>query len=277
MKKISIFSREYERKIRRKRFSIISIVIMFSVLIVVYIVNFANVNEYVKDFYYSMVSKQVIKDSDDEKEINISHKSEKYENINVEENKNNVEIYDNEQKKILTNKINLSDFEEVNVLYSMDNNLVEFVGLEKEMENKYKFDISPNKTMMLIDDYKAQSTYLVDSQFNVYNLNPEFFYSNSAKSRFYKNDVMSEYENYAWYKNPKFINDSTVVYVSNLPWFGKNEEYIWKSDVSNLNDIKHFMTPIGGENIDFMELTEEGIKVNINNEIKLLTFSFVLK
>ena len=36
------------------------------------------------------------------------------------------------------------------------------------------------------------------------------------------------------------------------------------------------MTSVGGENIDFGELTEEGIKVNINNEMKLLTFSFVL-
>ena len=104
-----------------------------------------------------------------------------------------------------------------------------------------------------------------------------FFYSNSAKARFYKKDVMSNYENYVWYKNPKFMDDNTIVYVSNLPWFGKNEQYVWKTDVSNLNDLKYFMTSVAGQNIDFVELTEEGIKVNINNEIKLLTFSFVLK
>lgn len=46
--------------------------------------------------------------------------------------------------------------------------------------------------------------------------------------------------------------------------------------MSDTQDIKHFMTSIAGENIEFGELTEQGIKVNINNEMKLLTFSFVL-
>lgn len=273
MKKISIFSREYERKIRRKRFSIVSIVIIFSVLIVVYIINFSNVNDYVKKLYDSTILKQVIKNKDDD----VINEVEDNKDIVIEENKSNDKISNIEEETFLTREISLSDSEVLNVVYSMNNDLVEFESLGEQVKDSYKFDVSPNKSMIIIDDYKNQNSYLVDSQFNVHNLDPEFFYSNSAKSKFYKNDVISQYENYAWYRNPKFISDDTIVYVSNLPWFGKNEEYVWKSDVSNLNDIKHFMTPIGGQNIDFMELTEEGIKVNINNEIKLLTFSFVLK
>ncbi len=280
MKKISIFSREYEKRIRRKRFAILLMVIIFFASLVGYIVNFSQVNDYVKDFYYSMVTKQVLKDEQDTS-LNAKENNKLTQDTNDEndKNQNQFAVVDNlDLGPVHSNKeVKLSDNEILNVVYYKNGDEVEFQGIDESFVDKYKVDISPNKKLILIDDFNNQNTYLVDSNFNVYNLDPEFFYSNSAKARFYKKDVMSNYENYVWYKNPKFMDDNTIVYVSNLPWFGKNEQYVWKTDVSNLNDLKYFMTSVAGQNIDFVELTEEGIKVNINNEIKLLTFSFVLK
>lgn len=281
MKKTSIFSREYEKRIRRKRFAILIMVIIFFASFVGYIVNFSQVNDYVKDFYYSMVTKQVLKDEQDDS-LNVNENNKVHEEITNDENdktQNQFAVVDDFDLMPThsTQEVKLSDNEILNVIYFKNGEAIEFQGIDEKFTDKYRVDISPNKSLILIDDFNNQNTYLVDSSFNVHKLDPEFFYSNSAKSRFYKKDVMSDYENYAWYKNPKFLDDNTIVYVSNLPWFGKNEQYVWKTDVSNLNDIKHFMTSVAGKNIDFVELTEEGIKVNINNEIKLLTFSFVLK
>lgn len=269
MKKSSIFSREYEKKIRRKRFTILTVVLVFFTGLVYYIINFYKFNDYVKNVYYSIVSRDKNVD-----EV-ISEKNEdKNETVNLEST---------EQKEIkeeLYYELLLEGNEKINVPYSIVDNLVvyDIKALEenKELEGKYRFDISPNKNKILVEDLVNKSTYMINSDLKSVKLDPEYYYSKTADTKFYKENVLNEYVNYLWYTTPRFLDNNTVIYVSNLPWFGKNEQYIWKTDVSNESEIKHSMTSIAGENIVFEELTEEGIKVNINNEIKLLTFSFVL-
>lgn len=270
MKKASIFSREYEKKIRRKRFAILFIILIFFVVLVYYIVNFSELNNYVKNVYYSMITKE-----DDE---NIDLNNQLDENVNlIEETKNqgDSEIINEESLDYLKHEIQLNNSEKVNILYK-EGNQIEYIDSQNELPKNYRIDISPNRSRILIEELNTQDTYMLDENLNLFKLDPEFFYSNSAGARFYKNDIVSSYEDYNWYKNARFLNDNTIVYISNLPWFGKNEQYIWRTDIQDVNNIRHFMTSVGGENIGFGELTEEGIKVNINNEMKLLTFSFVL-
>ena len=279
MKKNSIFSREYEKKIRRKRFAILSIVLIFFTVLVCYIVNFSRVNNYVKNVYYSLVTKEKHKFVDN-----------KF-NEEIEDNKNSVE--ENKQDNAVENKVNentgsnntyyevlLEGDIKLKIPYTLDKNVVQYVNVDlndnNQFANNFRFDVSPKKDKILIEDIINQNIYILDSTFNLKKIDPEFFYSNSAASRFYKKDVLTKYENYFWYSSPRFIDDNTLIYISNLPWFGKNQQYIWKTDLSDIENISHSMTSVSGENITFEELTEEGIKVNINNEIKLLTFSFVL-
>lgn len=279
MKKNSIFSREYEKKIRRKRFAILSIVLIFFTVLVYYIVNFSKFNNYVKNVYYSLVTKEKHKFVDN-----------KF-NEEIEDNKNSVE--ENKQDNAVENKVNentgsnntyyevlLEGDIKLKIPYTLDKNVVQYVNVDlndnNQFANNFRFDVSPKKDKILIEDIINQNIYILDSTFNLKKIDPEFFYSNSAASRFYKKDVLTKYENYFWYSSPRFIDDNTLIYISNLPWFGKNQQYIWKTDLSDIENISHSMTSVSGENITFEELTEEGIKVNINNEIKLLTFSFVL-
>ncbi len=278
MRKSSIFSREYEKRIRRRRFFILLIIVIFSIILVYYIVNFSKFNGYVKNIYHSMITKE------NKLNDNLNNGKDSVESVTSnmnDENHNNTqnidEIVDNETNEnnaYLKYEVELQNNDKLNVLYEGEE--VKFVGLGEFDSNKYKYDISPNKERILIENIINQDTYMLDNKFNLFKLDPEFFYSNSARTRFYKNDIVSSYENYAWYKDARFLDDNTIIYVSNLPWFGKDEEYIWRTDITNANDIRHFMTSVGGQNIGFGELTEGGIKVNINNEIKLLTFSFVL-
>lgn len=270
MKKASIFSREYEKKIRRKRFVILFIILFFFVVFVYYIVNFSEFNNYVKNVYYSMITKEDAENIDLDDQLN--------EDVNlIEENKNqgNDEIIDEESLDYLKHEIELNNGERVNVLYK-EGNQIEYIDSQDELPRNYRLDISPSRSRILIEELNTQDTYMLDENLNLFKLDPEFFYSNLARTRFYKNDIVNLYENYNWYKNARFLNDNTIVFISNLPWFGKNEQYIWRTNIQDVNNITHFMTSVGGENIDFGELTEEGIKVNINNEMKLLTFSFVL-
>lgn len=275
MKRTSIFSREYEKKIRKKRFTILFIVLIFSFSIVYYIINFSQFNNYVKNIYYSILIRDYDRDIKNQENLNEESKDVSLIENNEIKNKHSDGEFEIENLDYLKHEVELTNGEKFNILYKKGDK-VEYLDLQSELSESYIVDVSPNKSRILIENLNTQDVYMIDENFNLLKLDPEFFYSNSAGSRFYKNDILNTYGNYSWYKNARFLNDSTVIYVSNLPWFGKDEEYIWKTDVEDINDIKHFMTTVGGVNISFQELTEEGIKVNINNEIKLLTFSFVL-
>ena len=275
MKKASIFSREYERKIRRKRFAILFIILFFFLVLVYYIVNFSEFNNYVKNVYYSMITKENDENVDLNNKLNESVDLIGETKEQEHQENNNNESIDEVSLDYLKHEISLNNGEKINIFYE-EGNQIEYIASQDELPKNYRFDISPSRSRILIEELNTQDTYMLDENSNLFKLDPEFFYSNSARTRFYKNDVVSSYENYSWYKNARFLNDNTIVYISNLPWFGKNEQYIWRTDIQDVNNITHFMTSVGGENIDFGELTEEGIKVNINNEMKLLTFSFVL-
>lgn len=275
MKKASIFSREYERKIRRKRFAILFIILFFFLVLVYYIVNFSEFNNYVKNVYYSMITKENDENVDLNNKFNESVDLIGETKEQEHQENNNNESIDEVSLDYLKHEISLNNGEKINIFYE-EGNQIEYIASQDELPKNYRFDISPSRSRILIEELNTQDTYMLDENLNLFKLDPEFFYSNSARTRFYKNDVVSSYENYSWYKNARFLNDNTIVYISNLPWFGKNEQYIWRTDIQDVNNITHFMTSVGGENIDFGELTEEGIKVNINNEMKLLTFSFVL-
>ena len=275
MKKASIFSREYERKIRRKRFAILFIILFFFLVLVYYIVNFSEFNNYVKNVYYSMITKENDENIDLNNKLNESVDLIGETKEQEHQENNNNESIDEVSLDYLKHEISLNNGEKINIFYE-EGNQIEYIASQDELPKNYRFDISPSRSRILIEELNTQDTYMLDENLNLFKLDPEFFYSNSARTRFYKNDVVSSYENYSWYNNARFLNDNTIVYISNLPWFGKNEQYIWRTDIQDVNNITHFMTSVGGENIDFGELTEEGIKVNINNEMKLLTFSFVL-
>ena len=171
MKKISIFSREYEKRIRRKRFAILLMVIIFFASLVGYIVNFSQVNDYVKDFYYSMVTKQVLKDEQDTS-LNAKENNKLTQDTNDEndKNQNQFAVVDNlDLGPVHSNKeVKLSDNEILNVVYYKNGDEVEFQGIDESFVDKYKVDISPNKKLILIDDFNNQNTYLVDSNFNVF-------------------------------------------------------------------------------------------------------------
>lgn len=278
MKKNSIFSREYEKKIRRKRFVLVLFMLLISLLFVYYVINFKNINQFVRSKYIDLIYKEEV-------ELNNS----------IDENKKNNDIVNNNETEeklsevsevIIQDDVSLDynevslffgEQQEIKVLYDRNEDNLEFIGISKVSPQNFKFNISPSKDKILVYDELSEDTYLLDKSLQPYKLDSEYFYSNSARTRFYKEDIRSRYENYPWYKDPTFLDDNTIIYITNLPWFGSNENYIWKTDITDVNNISHVMLGLSGQNINFAELTDEGIKVNINNEIKLLTFSFVLK
>ena len=274
MKRSSIFSREYEKKIRRRRFTILFIVLVLSIITVCSIVNFSQFNSYIKNVYYSIILKDntsVSLQREDENILDVSNKEDGRDFNDV----NAINENDNVDNKYLVHELQLGQDNKVNILYQNTDG-IKYLDSQEQLSENYKFDVSPSKNKILIEEVNTQDVYLIDENLNSFRLDPEFFYSNSTNTRFYKADVLNRYNGYLWYKNANFLEDNTIVYISNLPWFGREDQYIWRTDISDTQNIRHFMTSVGGQNIDFGELTEEGIKVNINNEMKLLTFSFIL-
>ena len=216
MKKASIFSREYERKIRRKRFAILFIILFFFLVLVYYIVNFSEFNNYVKNVYYSMITKENDENVDLNNKLNESVDLIGETKEQEHQENNNNESIDEVSLDYLKHEISLNNGEKINIFYE-EGNQIEYIASQDELPKNYRFDISLSRSRILIEELNTQDTYMLDENLNLFKLDPEFFYSNSARTRFYKNDVVSSYENYSWYKNARFLNDNTIVYISNLP------------------------------------------------------------
>lgn len=76
---------------------------------------------------------------------------------------------------------------------------------------------------------------------------------------YYKNDIMAEYDNsYTWAANPLFLKDGRIIYESNLPWFNsENRYYLWIIDSDGQNNT--MLSNIGQTNkVKYMGFTEDG-------------------
>ena len=176
MKKASIFSREYERKIRRKRFAILFIILFFFLVLVYYIVNFSEFNNYVKNVYYSMITKENDENVDLNNKLNESVDLIGETKEQEHQENNNNESIDEVSLDYLKHEISLNNGEKINIFYE-EGNQIEYIASQDELPKNYRFDISPSRSRILIEELNTQDTYMLDENLNLFKLDPEFFYS----------------------------------------------------------------------------------------------------
>ena len=84
---------------------------------------------------------------------------------------------------------------------------------------------------------------------------------------FNKETILQTYSGYLWNVEAKFISDTKVAYITNLPYFGTDlNKYIW---VVDLNDNSHkTLWNSKGKDIKFGEIKEKGLEATIDGNIK---------
>lgn len=271
MPKPSIFSRNYEKKMRKRRR--VKIIIISSVLLIALCVILFKGNMFgqqvkvgfnnVKSKISSVASGRIFNKSDDKKKI--------AEDINEKNSSSNKDLnkQPNEESKELEVKegnynISLSNGENIILSYNIVNNTKQY---SKVSGNVLSYDISPSKNKVVIVEKNTQNLILVDENGNKKDITKKEYVSTKGDV-FKKDNILKNNASYIWCDAPKFLDEDNIIYISQLPWFNrKNQKYLWKYTIStnnHNNNISISGGELSGKDIKYGNVAQGGLEVIID-------------
>ncbi|NLL30250.1 MAG: hypothetical protein GX258_04260 [Clostridiales bacterium] len=259
MRKPSIFSREYERKMRarRKKIMIITVLILLVTIIILSKSLISNINfDSVRDKIQAWV------DSEDNTSINEENLIE--ETIPEEETSEKLEEETKVEEKLIEFKVNETDtlvmeYEEVNGAQKFKD--------VKENRANLTYSINPAKTAVItIDKNQDMKVFNIDkSEAIIHAAN----YVAPNGEVFEKNNVIKTYSNYLWNVEVKFVSDTKAAYISNVPYFGYDlDKYIWIVDVKDKSHKTLWNSK--GKDVKLNNLADKGLEVLIDGNVKYI-------
>ncbi|MBU5454239.1 hypothetical protein [Caproiciproducens sp. MSJ-32] len=255
MRKPSIFSREYERKMRarRKRIIMISALILLVLIVVVSKSLVSNIN------FASLKDKiQAWVDSED----NISAKEENLAEENITEETAEEVEEEKVEEKIIELKVNETDT--LVLGYEELNGVKKFKEI-KENKAKLTYSINPSRTAVITIDKNQDMKIFKTDKTEVLIHAPNYVAPNGEV--FEKNTVLKTYENYIWNVDAKFISDTKAAYISNVPYFGYDlNKYIWIVDLDSKTHQTLWNSK--GKEVKLNKLTDKGLEVLIDGNVK---------
>jgi len=146
-----------------------------------------------------------------------------------------------------------------------DNGEVVFAPLE--LSETFEGDLSPSKKLVTLLDKETQEMYLMDNKGTVTDITYKI-YKNSNGYTKSKESIMTKTPGFIWGTNPKFLDEDTVVYLSQLPWFDKRK-FLY---IVELNPLSHRnMQSVKGIKILLKSLTEKGLEYESDGKTLFLT------
>lgn len=255
----SIFSREYERKMKRRKrnfifFSLIIVVLACAVVLkfVYDPVNFDNVKARIQAWIDSDTEpgNEVVENSESNDDITDSNPEvgEKEEELPVEE-----QYMDIAQSSGKT----------AQAVYIEENGEKIFTEV-KDLDTGVTFDISPSKKEIIVSDVNSVITlYKIDGTSKVVSKDK---YVSTSGSVFTKDNTLNSQPNYLWNSNPKFVNDSNVIFITNRPYFGTaaTKQYLWMTNIENESDRIYW--ELAGTKIEIGNKAEKGLEVTVDGK-----------
>ena len=255
MGKPSIFSKEYEKKMKRRRRNIIiislAIVLVMSALAIKVACNpidYKNIKNNIQAWI----------DSD-----NTGNGNPKEVNQKEIINKDTVK---EEPQKPLEKSIDvvLVSGNTAKAIYIDDNNGEKIFKSLSTTDSGVSFDISPTGKQMIVTDTNSVITlYNVDGISKIISKDQ---YISTNGGIFTKEATMKSKPEYLWNVKAKFISEEKIIFVTNRPYFGRkaNKQYLWLTDIQTGAD--NIFGKLVGENIDIGEKEEKGIRISIDGK-----------
>lgn len=280
MGKPSIFSKEYEKRMKkRKKRILVALLIVVSGAIAMVTsksLSLTNIKQKVeatisnkkKDNALNDIRTQDSKTSKVQENKNSSQESKEASKENVAgENENK----DNEEKYI---EVTLSSGNISRAIYDEESGNRRFKALTP-VEEGTTFDISPDKKFLVINDSATQQIKFIDINGNQKDITYPS-YTTKNKEVIGRDTMLNDYPGYIWSKNAKFIDNTHVVYLSQLPYFRKGNllTYAWIIDVNT--GVHTTLWDVKGSDVKFGNLTDKGLEIEIDGTKKVLTPSITL-
>jgi len=256
--KPSIFSNQYDKQVRRRKRRkkvIIFLACCLGVYVVIKIylgVNFNGVS--FKNIATKLKQEQKKKEADNKKASKSVNKTAKS-NSSVKTKANSKDK--NTSKDQIVN-VKLADGKQVIVTYDASGSTkkvksVNLNGVDGE------YNLSPSLQNLIIYEKAGQNMYYVDSNGNASDITYKAYTSTNGTT-FSKDNIIQSNQGYVWCASPKFIDDNTVVYISQLPWFdNRTDKYVWRMTI---NDKSCANTNLHGNDIKINSVTaDKGIEI----------------
>ena len=261
MGKPSIFSKEYEKRMKRRRRNVmiisLTIVLVISILITKVVCNpidYTNIKKNIQAWI----------DSDTN---NISEQTEK--TINQEETIDKEPVKEELQKPLEESiDITLVSGSIAKAIYINDNNGGKVFETLNTTDKGVSFNISPSGKQMIVTDTNFVITlYNVDGTTKVVSKDQ---YISSGGGVFTKEATMKSNPQYLWNANPKFISEEKIIFVSNRPYFGNKvlKQYLWMTDIKTNADTVFWES--AGASIDIGEKEEKGTKITVDGNVNYI-------
>lgn len=262
MSKPSIFSRDYDRKMkaRRRRKTILLTSIILIALAALVTISFQN---WLQNNAGSLKRKK-----DYLTENNISSKTDNSGKENSketdEQNKSEDEVALNPDKTL---DVKFPDNKTAQLIYTEEGSNKKIKQLVPTDNGNLIYSINPSsdKAVVLASN---QDMYIVDTNGVVSNITKDKYVSTKSGNVIIKSDYLAKKPDFIWHGSPMFINDTTVAYITQMPWF-KTTKYIYKVDINSINHDRVF--EVEGENVTFGILNEKGLTVNVDGAVKYIS------
>ncbi|MBR0575799.1 hypothetical protein KCG48_05520 [Proteiniclasticum sp. BAD-10] len=131
----------------------------------------------------------------------------------------------------------------------------------------YQADLSPSGKLLVLQKDDVQELYVADPAGTV----TEITYRIYKSSRGYtetKESILGRLPGFVWSTQPRFLDEDTVVYLSQLPWFD-NRRFLY---VVELNPLSHkSFQSVKGVNVTLKGRTEKGLEYEADGKTRYLT------
>ncbi|WP_163194190.1 hypothetical protein [Clostridium thermarum] len=257
MGKPSIFSREYDRKMKaRKRRKTIFVFCLIAVALYFFCRT-----------TYTRWQDNYFKQKQEQSTGYLANGGDKDEGASSKNNEEKEQVPESEpeQAPIITDKtldLNLPNGKVIKVIYNEENGSKSIRNVVSEDNSLLFFNVSPSAAKAVVLD-SAQELYIIDLEGNIKNIS-KTEYITTKGTKIEKSSYLQKNPSFQWHSTPKFINENTVVYLSQMPWF-QTKKSVYKVDI---NDVKHErITSLTSENISFDIMEEKGLKINVDGAV----------
>lgn len=263
MRKPSIFSKDYDRKIKKRKKVILALIIIPIIGLVIFLsTDFKGlINTRISSTFSngSKDDKVQKKSGEVTKEQTDAQKAKAKQAATIAKAK-----ADADKPSFI---VSLSDGQKVTVEYDVSSAKRTIKGVLST--NGILYDISPSKKSIVIQSTKNQDILYVDVNKTSKDITKKTYISSNNQT-YSKEEQLKSNPKYTWSITPKFIDEDNIAYVSELPWMNeKKVQYIWKLNLKD--NVNMQVKPASGIKITFGKVNSKGLEANIDGNLVYVT------
>lgn len=258
-RKPSIFSKNYQKKIRRRKIRYVTLIVVVIVIFALGITLFYKGDSLqgIKEFFNKENSQvEGNKGTDNEPQ---SPNEEGTSETPKEDKESSIENYE----------VALESGEKIKVTYKISNDEKKIQIVDSGLN--IKGYVSPSQKKLLILNEEKQDIFILNEERELIKItNPQ--YVSTDNQTFTKESVLSFNPSYKWISGASFIDDNHVAYASALPWINEGENlYLWIVDLST--GIHKGYYNIKGKDFVFKEAVEKGLTIQVDGKDMIVNSS----